>query len=117
MGLVLRCRVFGVPTTWTTGTCSEKAGGVHDGLSERNKSKRETRLTASNAIDGAQFSDTEAGKHGWAGEIQDEVMTDVVTTAPTLPSLTLANPSAAYAAFSSLLRRRLDQICRGAVRG
>lgn len=54
-----------------------------------------TTPTAGNAIDCAQFSDTKARKHSWAGEIQDDVITDVVTTAPTLPSLTRAKPSAA----------------------
>ena len=83
---------------WTTGTCSEKADRVNNGLSRRNQKydlKIETTLTSGDAIDGAQFSDTEAGKHSWAGEIQDDMMTDVVTTAPTQPSLTRANPSAA----------------------
>ena len=37
MGLVLSCNVFGVPAIWMTGTCSEKAGRVDDGLSEGNK--------------------------------------------------------------------------------
>lgn len=32
MGLVLSCKVFGVPTMWTTGTCSENAGRADDGF-------------------------------------------------------------------------------------
>ena len=37
MGLVLRCKVLGVPTIWMTGTCSEKAGMVYNGLGEENE--------------------------------------------------------------------------------
>ena len=34
IGLVLSCKVFGVPTMWMTGTCSEKAGKVENGFGE-----------------------------------------------------------------------------------
>ena len=59
MGLVLRCKVLGVPTMWTTGTCSEKAGGAHDGLSG-GASELEKVRTSSDTVDSAQFSDTES---------------------------------------------------------
>ena len=59
-GLVLRCTVFGVPTMCTMGTCSEKAG-AGDGLSEWDNEQR-MRRTSSDAVDRAQFPNTEPGK-------------------------------------------------------
>jgi len=37
MGLVLSCKVLGVPTIWMTGTCSEKADMVGNGFGEENE--------------------------------------------------------------------------------
>ena len=61
MGLALSCKVFGVPTIWTTGTCSEKAvqsdDGVSDGISEL-----EIAHTSSNTVDSTQFPDAKSEK-------------------------------------------------------
>ena len=52
-------------------------------------------LTPGNAVDGTQFSDTEPKIKVGRMKSFDDAITDVVTTAPMLPSLTRAKPSAA----------------------
>ena len=59
MGLVLSCKVLGVPTIWITGTCSEKAGIVGDEFCGVTR-ELWIPLTSGNTVNSTQFSDTES---------------------------------------------------------